>query len=306
MRAFETANGRVLALAFSPDATALAAAVDQQGVYLWDLQAGSAPVKLDDDATDRAADLHFAADGRTVGWVGKDGWKTYDRHTRLKSRHRLKAAGQLQRLVPAPDPDRVFSQHNFPKPEVVGWHREGIRWARECEIPTDHLAVEDVTVAPDCRRLAMLSRKTVGKRWWDHPFRVELRSAVSGVVEAAGGYPYKYRCNRMLFSPDGAQLVGVHEMTLLVWPVPHLGDPLLVRNDSRKDFTAAAYHPSGKYLFAASNDATVHVFDTAAWGRQARFSWNIGWVRAVAVSPDGTLAAAGGDRGEVVVWDSDL
>jgi len=306
MRVLQAANGRVLGLTFSPDGTALAAAVEDQGVYLWNLTAPGGPVRLDDHATDRSGDLYFSPDGNEVGWLGWDGWKVYDRETRVKTRQRLTAAGHLYRLIPAPTADRVYSQHNFPESEVVGWHRAGDRWVRDCEIPTDQLAVEDVTVAPDGRRLAMLTRKTVGKRWWEHPFRLELRSAVSGVVETTGEYPYNYRCSKLAFAPDGMQLVGVHEMTLLVWPVPALGDPLLVRNDSRKHFTAAAYHPSGRYLFAASNDATVHVYDTAGWGRLARFSWNLGWLRAVAASPDGMLAAAGNDRGEVVVWDVDF
>jgi WD40 repeat protein len=94
-------------------------------------------------------------------------------------------------------------------------------------------------------------------------------------------------------------------MTLLVWSVPELGEAKKVLNDTRKHFTSLAYHPSGNFLFATSNDATVHVFDTTTWQRVRRFTWKLGRLRSVAVSPDGTLAAAGGDKGEVVVWDVD-
>ena len=94
-------------------------------------------------------------------------------------------------------------------------------------------------------------------------------------------------------------------MTLLVWPVPKLGEPRRVRNDSRKDFTAAAFHPSGRCLYASSNDETIQVFDTATWERIERFRWRIGKPKSVAVSTDGTLAAAGGDNGDIVIWDLD-
>jgi WD40 repeat protein len=303
MRLLESAEGEVLALAFSPDGRALVGAVENQGVFLWDLTSTSPPTRLDPTAAPKPRiSLSFSGDGQLVHWLSGHQWRTYDRESRQTTSHRLDARGQLYRVIPAPESDRVFSQHDFPEHPLIGWRRDGRKWAREWEVSTEHLAIEAVTVGPAARQLAMLTRKTVGERWWQHPFRLELRSAVSTVVEATGVFPYTHRCP-LAFSPSGEQLVGVHEMTLLVWSVPELGEPLLIRNDTRKHFTAAAYHPSGKHLFVASNDATVHIFDTTGWGRPTRFTWNLGRLRAVAISPDGGIAAAGGDHGEVIVWD---
>ncbi len=306
MRVLNTAEGEVLALAFSPDGRALAAVVEQQGVYLWNLQSAGPPTQLDSAATSKPrSSLFFSPDGGSIHWLGGHEWRSYDRESHQTTHHRLDARGQLYRLIPTPNGNRIFSEHNFPEPALVAWKRSGRRWTREWDVSAEHLAIEAVTVDPAVRRLAMLTRKTIGERWWQHPFRVELKSTVSTVTEAHGQFPYTHRCP-LTFSPDGSQLVGTHEMTLLVWPVPDLGEPLLIRNDSRKHFTSVAYHPSGKYLFVTSNDATVHVFDTTGWGRPARFTWNLGRLRAVAVAPDGTLAATGGDRGDVVIWDVDL
>jgi WD40 repeat protein len=69
---------------------------------------------------------------------------------------------------------------------------------------------------------------------------------------------------------------------------------------------AACFHPSAPYLLLANGGPSVIVFDTT-WKPVRKWKWDTGGVlRTVAVSPDGSLAAAGGPRGVVVVWDLDL
>ena len=82
--------------------------------------------------------------------------------------------------------------------------------------------------------------------------------------------------------------------------------PVVICNDSRREFTGLAFHPSGRYLAATSNDATVKLYDTATWKVAQAFDWDIGRLRSVTFSKDGMLAAAGGDRGRIVVWDVNL
>jgi WD40 repeat protein len=52
-------------------------------------------------------------------------------------------------------------------------------------------------------------------------------------------------------------------------------------------------------------DGTVRLFDSTTGAETRSFDWSIGPVQAAAVSPDGTLCAAGGDDGHLVVWDVD-
>jgi WD40 repeat protein len=108
-------------------------------------------------------------------------------------------------------------------------------------------------------------------------------------------------------APNGHWVVGLRDTWLCYWPVSaESGTAGFIKNDSKKHFTAAAFHPSSKYLAVTSNDATVKVYETATWAVARTFTWDIGKVRSVAFSPDGTLAAAGSDTGKVVVWDVDL
>jgi WD40 repeat protein len=48
----------------------------------------------------------------------------------------------------------------------------------------------------------------------------------------------------------------------------------------------------------------VRFWDLAT-GRDRAFRWKIGEVHALAFAPDGMTAAAGGEHGDIVVWDVD-
>jgi WD40 repeat protein len=108
-------------------------------------------------------------------------------------------------------------------------------------------------------------------------------------------------------APDATLLAGTTGIWIHVYSVAEkLARPREVKNDTRKYFTGIAFHPSGKYLAATSNDKTVKLYDTATWEIARTFTWDIGRMRSIAFSPDGTLAAAGSDKGKVVVWDVDV
>lgn len=304
MRLLNSASGEVLGLAFAPHSEALAAAVKDQGVFLWNF-ASDTPIRLDTFADKRARNLFFSPDGRVVHWLGRHGWRAHDRDTRRTTSQQLDAAGRLLLLVQTPDGSRLVSEHSFPDSSLIGWRHGDDGWEKEWDVSTATVAMHRLAVCPTGRLVAALARTPQACKPGEDPFRLELRSLIHGAVKGSARYPHAYECP-LVFSPDGGLLIGVHDMTLLVWPVPELGEPLPIRNATRQHFTAVAFHPSGRHLFATSNDTTVHAYDTATWARTTRYTWDLGRLRSVAVSCDGTLAAAGGDHGEVVVWDVDL
>jgi WD40 repeat protein len=111
----------------------------------------------------------------------------------------------------------------------------------------------------------------------------------------------------LALAPDSRTLVTCTANGLRVWNANDLkAKPKEVRNDTRIHFTGIAFHPSGKYLAATSNDETVKLYDTQTWEVTRTFTWKIGRMRSIAFSPDGTLAAAGSDSGKVVIWDVDF
>lgn len=68
---------------------------------------------------------------------------------------------------------------------------------------------------------------------------------------------------------------------------------------------AVAVHPHRPLILTGAGDETVRLWDYTESSLTPResFDWQLGRVTAVAISPDGMLAAAGGASGEVVVWD---
>ena len=105
-------------------------------------------------------------------------------------------------------------------------------------------------------------------------------------------------------STDGRWIAGAKDRHIVIWDTHDLRRPAAEwDNDNRRSYTDLAFHPSGKYLAATSNDQTVKLYDTTTWVLNRTFTWDIGKMIGIAFSPDGTLAAAGSDTGKVVVWD---
>lgn len=87
---------------------------------------------------------------------------------------------------------------------------------------------------------------------------------------------------------------------------PDYGKACVLKSDGRKYFTGFAFHPNGRFLAATNNDNTVKLFDVTTGTEIRTFTWQLGRMRCVCFSADGTLAAAGSDKGQVVVWDVDV
>lgn len=60
--------------------------------------------------------------------------------------------------------------------------------------------------------------------------------------------------------------------------------------------------PHGRFLLSACGKEVL-VWDPRSRKRTHTFNWQIGTLNCLAISPDGTVAAAGGNKGKVAVWD---
>jgi WD40 repeat protein len=319
VRVLKAADAKVEDLAFSPDGRAIVAGTLYSGIFLWNLEAVPlSPVQVSSEGYIKGG-LHFSTDSRSLFWMAAGSVRgCFNRDTRNTTILKLftESKRTLESLL-TPDGEYGISLHGIPEYRLYSWRLVDDRWLQKGSLSIADITVENLSISQDGQLFAMLSRSALEEDWDKKPRRVELHSLTTAVLRGVGEYPYKYGDKyggRLLFSPDSSQLVGFNNMNLLVWRIPENGDlgrPRLVRNNTRKQFTSIAFHPSGRHLYVTSNgedarDATVQIFDTTTWIRVEQFTWQLGNLKSVAVSPDGTLAAAGGDRGDIVIWDVDL
>jgi WD40 repeat protein len=274
-RFFETEDpcARVFALAFWDNGNSLVAACGSQGLCVQPLSPDSAPVLA----------------------------------------HR--STGHLQALAVSPDRRRVVGINNLPLSHFR--QRAGIVPSYQSWASKDGRALRE-----DWHREREVFARNAGPAFLPGGSRFlttgndagHVLSAVSAFDSTAGTLcvtyptcPFQQPAQGVVCSPSGESIVVRLNHALGLWSANDpTQPPRVIRNDNTKHFTGIAFHPSGRYLAATSNDATVKLYDTETWQVAKTYTWNVGRMRSVAFSPDGTLAAAGSDSGKVVVWDLDL
>lgn len=286
-------------VAFAPDGGALVA-VSERRAYFWrDLtkprpSAGRGGNFLNPPA-------QFTADGR---WVFAAGLYLFRYSADGQSQHHVNVWPNTHviRCAPHPTEPLVLIAASF-HPENVSrvglWPADDLRpeaalWQHER--PNSFYAPLFLPTGGAFLRFELLDTG---------PQLVEYATDTGAPTGAA--HPMSWNYNHMFLSPDGGTLAerGSNYVELYRFPKPAINRLGRIRNTSKKHFTGSAFHPNGHLLALTSNDATVKLFDVATRTEVRSLEWNAGRMRSVCFSPDGALAAAGTDKGQVIVWDVD-
>jgi WD40 repeat protein len=159
-----------------------------------------------------------------------------------------------------------------------------------------------LTFAPDGRTLAgveeessvALSRRKCPIFLWD---------AVTGKVRAEfGAVPLTVGFD-MRFTADGKHLLAWEERWLELWDVVAKKRVGELAPPGRAYFRGLAVHPSGRFFATVGSDGFTRYWDPGTLEQIQALKSTVGKLHSIGFSPDGLLGAAGGDKGQVVVWE---
>jgi WD40 repeat protein len=281
-------EGRVYAVAFSPDGRTLATGSDDGAVQLWEVETGR-KIRALRGHSNWVSSVAFSPDGHTLATGSAD------RSVRL-----WEAATGHEIAVLRGHTDRVLSAAFSPDGRTLATGSEDqtarlweVATGREIRALRGHESwVSSVAFSPDGHSLATGSADKSVRLWaaaTGHEIAV-LRGHTDRVLSAA-------------FSPDGRTLAtGSEDQTARLWEVAK-GREIAALRGHKEWVSSVAFSPDGRTLATGSWDKTARLWEVAAGREIAALRGHEYPVSSVVFSPDGRTLATGSWDKTARLWE---
>ena len=277
-------EGRVWAVAFSPDGSLLASGGADKTIRLWDPLSGELRRALAGHKSCVNC-LAFSPDGKLLASGGSSLVRLWDVE-----------AGRLHKSIsghPAPVLDVAFS----PNGKILAtagfdfkvrlWDVAAGKLLKTLEGHRHH--VTRVVFSPDGSTVASACSDNTAKLW----------DVATGKLKQTLAHPDMV--GSVAFSPDGTTLAtGCNDTTLRLWEAA-TGHPLRTLKGGPHSVGCVVFSPNGSVL-ASSHHHVVRLWDVATKTPLRVLTGHTGGVVSIAFNPDGTLLASGSHDGTVRIW----
>jgi WD40 repeat protein len=108
------------------------------------------------------------------------------------------------------------------------------------------------------------------------------------------------------FDPSGEVLAVAHGTKVDLWRFADPEAKPVELSGHKLPVWAVGFLHEGRTVQTASSDGTVRLWDAATGAEQHRYDFGIGKVYCAAFAPDGLTCAAGGETGQILIWDVDV
>ena len=298
MRTFRGHTGFVESLAFSPVGSLLASGASDGRVIVWDTLTGGVVHEARWDGESIAA-VTFSPDGTQVATGSHEGNVRVSLLALYSGLHPVwlwDEQGRVTAVAYTPD-GKTLSWSSYP-----GWTHHRLGFGTGAVGPMTEQAetgqLFTLRISPDGRTVALAGK---GPDILLH----DIASTAEPIRLLHGDHQGVWS---LAYSPDGCTLAAALAGGVQLWDIStyRLRDQW---NDHDDITTGVAISPDGTRLLTCSRDRTARLYGFDQVSRRRGplvgcYDWGEGRLFDVAISPDSTLAVAGGDAGDyVVAWD---
>lgn len=278
--------GEPTILALSADGSLLASGSRSGHVKLWNAA----------DATDRyvlaahhgpVADMAFHPNSQQLATTGDDG---FVRIWQLPQAPRELARSEAGEAVAALSADGAWVVTGTADGKLRLWNAANLQLVRD--LPPHEQPVTALAFRRDNALVAS----------GDASGNIRLIQPQDGAILAAFSAPGG-PVTSLAWHANQQQIASTCEDgTVRLWRVPSTKARTLAGHTDQVTSVAAA--PGGQVVYTGGLDQTVRAFDAASGQFQRQYTNTTGAVLAVAISPDGSLLAAAGNKGAVQFWNA--